>query len=47
MTENGVAYLIWREGSALLVGKGLEVPATPEQVEELRAFSEDLKAILR
>ncbi len=47
MTENGVAYLMWRDGAAFLVGKGLEAPATPEQVEALRAFSEDLKVLLR
>lgn len=47
MTENGVAYLFWRDGTAMLVGKGLEVLASPEQAEALRAFSEDLKAMIR
>jgi hypothetical protein len=46
MTENGVAYLVWRDGSPVLVGKGAETPATPEQVEMLRAFSEDLKKLV-
>ena len=44
MTENGLAYLVWRGAEAFLVGKGIEIPATPEQVEMLRRFSEDLKA---
>ncbi len=46
MTENGVAYLMWRDGRAVLVAKGLEVPASPEQVEALRQFSRDLKALV-
>ena len=46
MTENGVAYLMWRDGSPWLVGKGVEVAAAAEQVEALRAFSEDLKALV-
>ena len=47
MTEQGVAYLMWRDGAPVLVGKGMDVPATAEQVETLRAFSEDLKALIR
>jgi len=46
MTESGLAYLVWRDGRALLVGKGIEVAAVPEQVETLRQFAEDLKTIL-
>ena len=47
MTEQGLAYLFWREGMPVLVGKGVDVPATAEQVEALRAFAEDLKALIR
>ena len=46
MTESGLAYLIWRDGQALLSAKGTELPATPEQVEEIRQFTEDLKSAL-
>ena len=46
MTESGLAYLVWRDGKALLSAKGTEVPATPEQVEEIRQFTEDLKSAL-
>ena len=46
MTENGVAYLVWREGNPLLVSKGREIEAAAEQVEALRAFAEDLKRLL-
>ena len=43
-TERGIAYLIWREGRAYLAGKGFEQPATEDEVEAVRRFSEDLKA---
>jgi hypothetical protein len=46
MTEQGLAYLVWRDGIALLAAKSVELPATPEQVEEIRRFTEDLKAAL-
>jgi len=46
MTENGVAYLVWREGRPWLAAKGAEVPAAPEQVDAIRRFSEDLQAAL-
>jgi hypothetical protein len=46
MTESGLAFLLWREGRPLLVSKGGETPAAPEQVEALRRFAEDLKAFL-
>jgi hypothetical protein len=42
MTEQGVAYLVWRDGHPYLVAKGGETPATPEQVETIRKFSQDL-----
>jgi len=46
MTENGIAFLVWRDGRAMLAAKGMETPATPEQVEAIRKFSEDLKTAL-
>ena len=46
LTERGLAYLIWRDGQALLAGKSFELPATDEQVEAMRTFSEDLKSVL-
>lgn len=46
MTEHGVAYLVWRAGRPLLVSRGSETPAAPEQVEALRQFAEDLKALV-
>ena len=46
MTENGVAYLLWRDSKPLLVAKGVEAPATPEQLEALRQFSQDLKELV-
>ena len=46
MTENGLAYLVWRGGDPLLVAKGSEVPANADQVEKIRKFSGDLKSAL-
>jgi len=46
VTSNGIAYLVWRDGAAFLAAKGGEVPATPEQVAEIRSFTEDLKIAL-
>jgi hypothetical protein len=47
MTENGIAYLLWREGVPVLAAHGgHERPATPEEVETVRRFSEDLKLTL-
>ena len=46
-TDRGLAYLIWRDGQALLAGKGFEQLATEEHVAAVRRFSEDLKAALR
>jgi hypothetical protein len=47
MTEDrGLAYLVWREGQPYLAAKGGEIPATPEQVETLRKFSQDLDSAL-
>jgi hypothetical protein len=46
MTEQGLAYLVWREGRPYLAAKGGETPATQEQVETIRKFSADLKSAL-
>jgi hypothetical protein len=46
MTEQGLAYLVWRDGQPYLAAKGSETPATPEQVETIRKFSEDLNDAL-
>jgi hypothetical protein len=46
MTEAGLAYLVWREGRAILVGRGGESAAGEAQVEVIRRFSADLKAAL-
>jgi hypothetical protein len=46
MTEQGLAYLVWRDGRPFLTAKGGETPATPEQVEAIRKFSEDLNTAL-
>ena len=47
MTENGLAWLVWREGQPRLAAKGREVAAAPEQVQAILRFSEDLKAALQ
>ena len=46
MTESGLAYLVWRDGHALLKAKGAETKASPAQVEAIRQFAEDLKKAL-
>ena len=46
MTELGLAYLVWHDGEPFLAAKGGETPATPEQVETIRKFSEDLNDAL-
>jgi hypothetical protein len=46
MTEAGLAYLFWRDGQAVLLGKGSEALAEPAQVETIQRFSEDLKTAL-
>ena len=47
MTENGLAYLVWREGQPRLAAKGSEVDATPGQVDAIRRFSDDLRMALQ
>jgi hypothetical protein len=46
MTDKGLAYLVWRDGQALLAAKGSETPADPGQVDTIRKFSDDLKSAL-
>jgi hypothetical protein len=46
MTEQGLAYLVWRDGQPYLASKGGETPASAEQVETIRRFSEDLNNAL-
>jgi hypothetical protein len=46
ITERGFAALIWRGDQAFFVGKGFEQPATPEQVQKIRAFASDLSSAL-
>jgi hypothetical protein len=46
MTEQGLAYLVWRDGQPYLASKGGETPASAEQVETIRKFSEDLNNAL-
>ena len=46
MTEQGLAYLVWRDGQPYLAAKGGATPATPEQVETIRKFSQDLSNAL-
>jgi len=46
MTELGLAYLVWREGRPYLAAKGSEIPATAEQLEAIRKFSQDLNDAL-
>jgi hypothetical protein len=43
LTENGLAYLVWSAGKAMLASHGTQVEADAEQVETIRRFSEDLK----
>jgi len=46
MTEYGLAFLVWRDGIAMLAAKGTELPATQEQIDAIRRFTEDLKSAL-
>ena len=46
LTERGLAVLTQRDGSHHFVARGLDQPATPEQVADLRSFANDLKAAL-
>ena len=44
VTDRGLAYLVERDGQAFLSGKAGEARASEQEVEALRAFSQDLKA---
>jgi len=44
VTDRGLAYLVERGGQAFLSGKAGEVPASAQEVEALRTFSQDLIA---
>ena len=46
LTENGLAYLVWIDGQAMLSSHGNQVAADDEQVEAIRGFSSTLKAAL-
>jgi hypothetical protein len=46
MTEQGYAALIWRGDQAFFIGKKFEHPASPEQVQKMRAFASDLENAL-
>jgi hypothetical protein len=46
LVEKGLAPLVWRGDSAFFVAKGLERPATNDDVRRLRAFQEDLVTAL-
>ena len=46
VTPSGLAVLVWRGESAYFVGKGLDVPATPEQLDRMRGFTNDLESAL-
>ena len=47
LTDRGLVYLVFRDGRTLLAGKGFEQTATPEQISQIRRFSEDLKSALQ
>jgi hypothetical protein len=46
LTDNGLAFLVWRDARAFLVAKGTEQEATPETIDSIRAFSVDVQAAL-
>jgi hypothetical protein len=46
ITDRGFAALIWRGDQAFFVGKGFEQPASPDQVQKIRAFASDLASAL-
>lgn len=45
-TTSGFAALVWRSGQARFVGRGVDQPATDEQVQALRQFQKDLEESL-
>lgn len=46
VTDSGFCALTWRADQAFFVSRGTESPASPEQIELLRAFDRDLRAAL-
>jgi len=44
--EEGLGYLITRDGEYYLEGNTFNLPARPDQVEKVQKFSADLKAAL-
>jgi len=44
--DEGLGYLVFREGTPIFVGQGFEVAATEEQVEKVRQFTLDLQHAL-
>ena len=46
LTESGLAPLVWVDGSARFRARGVDQPATDEQIAELRAFQSDLDKAL-
>jgi hypothetical protein len=46
MTEQGLAYLVRRDGQAFLKSKASETLASEEQIAAIEAFSRDLTAAL-
>ncbi len=45
-TDQGLAFLIYREGQPVLAGHAFEMAAEPQQVEKILRFSADLKTAL-
>ena len=47
MTDSGLAYLIWAGCKPILAAHGgSQSPASPQQVEAVQGFSNDLKAAI-
>jgi hypothetical protein len=46
VTEKGLAVLVWRGGQGFFVTRNFELPAEPQQIDELRRFSADVKQVL-
>ncbi len=42
LTEQGIAYLIRRDGQVFLKSKSAELPASEEQITAIETFSRDL-----
>jgi hypothetical protein len=44
--DQGLGYLVYRDGQHYLAGNDFEIPAEPPHVEKVLRFSADLKAAL-